>query len=211
MMRASDTPHAVTEEIERLTAILVVNGHKTDLCDFVPAVSGAFRSVHYSRYGHPRDLSDKLWQDLRSRLFERAGKCENCGREHILELHHRHYFRGRRAWQYPDRDFAVLCRACHSLVHGKVDKAAEYLAYELRLHERLRTAPHREELRRLWEEFRADVLEAEYLHAVGEDRDPVDDYDPDNPGEWVDEYGEDPGDRAERLYMERGSEWEDED
>lgn len=68
------------------------------------------------------------WKKRRAEIIELAGcRCEDCGRclvgcevcDHHesfvkqLEVHHRHYVRGRKPWEYPDVAFLCICRDCH--------------------------------------------------------------------------------------------------
>ena len=56
------------------------------------------------------------WQQRRLRIFERDGfACSQCGdTESELQVHHKDYFPGAKAWEYPDCDLVTLCKKCHS-------------------------------------------------------------------------------------------------
>lgn len=56
------------------------------------------------------------WQQRRLRIFERDGfACAQCGNtESELQVHHKDYFPGVKAWEYPDNDLTTLCKKCHS-------------------------------------------------------------------------------------------------
>jgi len=59
-------------------------------------------------------LNDLRWQRKRSRILERcSGKCEECGSNTGLDVHHCYYRFGREPWQYPDIALLALCRDCH--------------------------------------------------------------------------------------------------
>jgi len=50
-----------------------------------------------------------------------GGRCAHCLRtasEVVLQVHHRHYVKGRLPWEYPYDECDVLCRGCHAKEHG---------------------------------------------------------------------------------------------
>ncbi len=58
------------------------------------------------------------WQQLRTQALHAAsGKCERCGAERGLSVHHRTYDR---LFIEQVRDLQVLCKRCHGQRHGKV-------------------------------------------------------------------------------------------
>ncbi len=64
-------------------------------------------------------LQDPRWLAFRQFVFAvRGHKCENCGSVERLQVHHVGYKRGLLPWEYTCNDVKVLCRACHSRVHG---------------------------------------------------------------------------------------------
>lgn len=63
-------------------------------------------------------LQQKEWKDFRKLVFkERGRKCEKCGRESNLQIHHTQYRKGWLPWEYPMSMIKVLCRGCHASVH----------------------------------------------------------------------------------------------
>lgn len=68
---------------------------------------------------YSQQLADPRWQRRRLERLGLAGfQCENCGSDtDQLHVHHRHYFKGRKAWDYSDRELEVLCKSCHEAHH----------------------------------------------------------------------------------------------
>lgn len=62
------------------------------------------------------------WKLFRQSVIELDGyKCRQCGRkqsEVILQVHHKEYKSGLKAWEYPTTDCITLCKGCHAQVHG---------------------------------------------------------------------------------------------
>jgi hypothetical protein len=59
-------------------------------------------------------LNDPRWQRKRTRILECcASRCEECGSDSGLEVHHCYYRYGREPWQYPDTALLALCPDCH--------------------------------------------------------------------------------------------------
>ena len=77
---------------------------------------------------HPEDasmkyvdqLNDARWYAFRKFIFYIRGKrCELCGSEDTVQVHHPHYITGRKAWEYNCNEVVVLCRECHKVIHNK--------------------------------------------------------------------------------------------
>ncbi|HZR03803.1 MAG TPA: hypothetical protein VFA81_11585 [Burkholderiales bacterium] len=63
---------------------------------------------------YPELLADPRWKSKRSRILQRSQlRCEDCGANQQLEVHHCYYRFGRLPWQYPDAALLALCRECH--------------------------------------------------------------------------------------------------
>ena len=72
------------------------------------------------KYKYEEELQSEEWRSLRSRLIaERGCKCEICGGHDTLQIHHLSYEDGKKAWEYPDSNFLVLCKKCHEKLHGR--------------------------------------------------------------------------------------------
>lgn len=64
-------------------------------------------------------LQDKRWLAFREYVFAARGrKCERCGSEQHLQIHHPKYISGRAAWEYTCLDVMVLCSVCHMKTHN---------------------------------------------------------------------------------------------
>lgn len=65
------------------------------------------------QYKHPN------WQRKRLEAMEAASfRCENCGdADTTLNVHHRHYVKGRKVWEYELHELSVLCEPCHETEH----------------------------------------------------------------------------------------------
>jgi 5-methylcytosine-specific restriction endonuclease McrA len=63
------------------------------------------------------------WLVKRNQIIRKAGhKCSKCGdTEEPLQVHHRVYYSGRMAWEYPDNELVCLCVYCHEEIHDRYD------------------------------------------------------------------------------------------
>ena len=61
-------------------------------------------------------LKNPKWQQIRLKVFERAGwKCEACGDEtDSLVVHHGFYRYGLEPWELPAETLWCLCETCHN-------------------------------------------------------------------------------------------------
>jgi hypothetical protein len=62
---------------------------------------------------------DSRWQKKRLEIMERDGwKCRSCGSGKddgiTLNVHHQHYVKGHKPWEYKDEELVTLCEDCHS-------------------------------------------------------------------------------------------------
>jgi hypothetical protein len=76
------------------------------------------------QYKHPK------WQKLRLEMLEAAQfECSKCGdTESQLHVHHRHYVKGRKVWDYGRCELEVLCSACHAEEHSLKGLLSDVLA-----------------------------------------------------------------------------------
>lgn len=60
------------------------------------------------------------WQKRRLERLEAAGfRCTKCDADDVtLNVHHKHYVKGRMYWEYSDDELSVLCEACHEEEHA---------------------------------------------------------------------------------------------
>ena len=69
------------------------------------------------RAGYEWYLSSAKWQGKRRlKLAEVGNKCEECGAEGVLDVHHKTYAR---LGAEELADLEVLCRPCHEKRHGR--------------------------------------------------------------------------------------------
>lgn len=63
-------------------------------------------------------LQDNRWYKFREKILNiRGRKCEMCGSEKNLQVHHIKYINGLYAWEYSQDEVIVLCRNCHKGEH----------------------------------------------------------------------------------------------
>lgn len=80
--------------------------------------------------------SESQWKIFRQSVFELDGyKCRQCCRgkdEVILQVHHKEYKAGLKAWEYPTADCITLCKGCHAQIHGIIQPTFgwEYIGEE---------------------------------------------------------------------------------
>jgi 5-methylcytosine-specific restriction endonuclease McrA len=69
---------------------------------------------------YEEQLKTKEWYYVRDRVLERdRHKCTNCGTRRDLQVHHKEYIKGLKAWEYNDSYLVTLCDVCHRIEHGK--------------------------------------------------------------------------------------------
>ena len=74
------------------------------------------RNITYSE-----KLRDIRWQEKRNSVKEKADfKCQDCGSNKSLEVHHCYYRFGLEPWQYPIDSLRCLCSNCHE-IRGKTE------------------------------------------------------------------------------------------
>lgn len=68
---------------------------------------------------YSEQIKSPKWQKKRLDILNLRGfKCEECGNEEQqLHIHHRFYIKGRKAWEYDNDVFQVLCENCHKSKH----------------------------------------------------------------------------------------------
>lgn len=65
-------------------------------------------------------LRDPRWKAKRAQVIQlRGNRCEHCGADQALQVHHKQYRRGRAPWDYPLHVFEVLCAPCHRDEHPR--------------------------------------------------------------------------------------------
>ena len=70
-------------------------------------------------YGYYDQLKDDRWKMFRWFILKvRGSKCEVCGSENNLQVHHTIYNKKRKAWEYTCNEVIVVCDGCHRKLHG---------------------------------------------------------------------------------------------
>ena len=95
-------------------AISARRGRDVDVASLVSMIRQLRRELAKSE--HRRVLESSRWRALRERCLRRSGgRCELCGQDRYLEVHHLTY---ERAGRERLGDLQVLCRRCHERAHG---------------------------------------------------------------------------------------------
>ncbi|MFL4436870.1 HNH endonuclease [Acinetobacter baumannii] len=72
---------------------------------------------YYELLKHPK------WQRKRLEILQMwnfsCSKCEST--ENTLHVHHKHYVKGRKPWEYSANELTVLCESCHKSEHEAKD------------------------------------------------------------------------------------------
>lgn len=90
-------------------------------------------SEFWEAYKHP------LWQKKRLEIMEDANfECEECGsKDTTLNVHHRHYRKGAKPWEYSSNELQCLCENCHDQRHETItllkEVAGQLPPYDLEL------------------------------------------------------------------------------
>ena len=119
--------HKKVEEIRKSIASTKKNIHNAEILESFELKKSA-PSVDKKREFAPykEQLKDKRWEAFRKFVFSvRGKKCEICGGNHILQIHHPEYKSGRLAWEYTCNEVMVVCNYCHETIHQKQHKTRE--------------------------------------------------------------------------------------
>lgn len=73
------------------------------------------RSKEYDDY-----LKSEKWLNLRKSIIKRRKKCERCGYDQNLQVHHKHY---KNIFNERPQDLELLCARCHMKEHGLIFKS----------------------------------------------------------------------------------------
>ena len=66
-------------------------------------------------------LKDARWLAFRTFIKKvRGEKCEICGSTRNLQVHHTHYNKNCKAWEYTCNEVIVVCKDCHQKIHKKI-------------------------------------------------------------------------------------------
>lgn len=77
---------------------------------------------------YSEQIKSPKWQKKRLEILSLRGfKCEKCKSEdEQLHVHHRFYIEKRKAWEYDNDVFQVLCHICHKNEHTKKESVQKY-------------------------------------------------------------------------------------
>ena len=83
-----------------------------EIPEIKPDIKLTDAQIRYQQY-----LKTEHWQNLRNAALQRAGyRCQVCGNEYKLQVHHNTYLNRGREEIY---DLCVLCDECHNLFHNR--------------------------------------------------------------------------------------------
>ena len=70
------------------------------------------------------------WQRRRFEILTRDHfACAHCdATDKELHVHHVHYVKGHKPWEYPDYDLITLCCDCHARIEAQINKARMLMA-----------------------------------------------------------------------------------
>lgn len=72
-----------------------------------------------TKLSYSQKLRDPRWQRKRLEVMDRDEfTCQRCFDSHsTLNVHHKHYHKGRDPWDYALHELVTLCESCHDLQH----------------------------------------------------------------------------------------------
>lgn len=75
-------------------------------------------------------LRSPMWQRRRLETMQRDRfTCQLCmGTDITLHVHHKHYVKGRKAWEYGDDELVTVCETCHPLMHDQSDDVKQVMS-----------------------------------------------------------------------------------
>ena len=83
-----------------------------------------------SKTTYAEKLLDPRWQKKRLEVLQNYDfVCQSCcDGESTLHVHHKHYIRGRKVWEYDNKQLICLCWQCHENQHDIEDKFHDLIA-----------------------------------------------------------------------------------
>lgn len=74
------------------------------------------------------DYLKPQWQKKRLEIMERDNfECVVCGdKKSTLHVHHSHYIKGKKVWEYSNCTFMTLCESCHKAEHEEIKQIDKY-------------------------------------------------------------------------------------
>lgn len=77
---------------------------------------------------YKEQLKDKRWIELSAKVKDFYDhRCCGCGNNNDLHVHHKRYFKGRKAWEYDIGELVCLCSGCHETFHKNFDELQEII------------------------------------------------------------------------------------
>lgn len=75
-----------------------------------------------------KDYLNPKWQKKRLEILERDNyTCTQCGdNENTLHVHHSHYVKGHKYWEYSESSLTTLCEHCHKDYHEAIKDIDTY-------------------------------------------------------------------------------------
>jgi DNA-binding Lrp family transcriptional regulator len=71
---------------------------------------------------YKKQLTTTEWKNKREEVLEERGRCcERCESKTHLQIHHKEYIWGNKAWEYDNSYLEILCRSCHLKEHNFKD------------------------------------------------------------------------------------------
>lgn len=68
---------------------------------------------------YKQQLATKEWADKRLEILSRDKfTCTKCGCKKKLQVHHKFYINGKKAWEYKNKALVTLCSECHKKEHN---------------------------------------------------------------------------------------------
>mgnify|MGYP000028180893 CR=1 FL=1 len=85
-----------------------------------PELSSYFSSLIFNtNMDYKSQLLTKEWKSKRQIILKRDNfACRCCGSELDLQVHHKKYIWGRKAWEYPNSLLLTVCGECHLFIHN---------------------------------------------------------------------------------------------
>lgn len=70
---------------------------------------------------YAEQIKSPKWQKKRLEILKRDEfTCQECGNKELtLHVHHKHYNKGAKIWEYENWELTTLCEICHNIQHNE--------------------------------------------------------------------------------------------